>query len=268
MAHRAPYDAGRMLVQIVHPDTSKPFPSVVANGRRCYAVPEGARFAVLSDAGGTGRHEYVVAVDGRDTQTNQDARPDLRGVVASGTYTCKGFQVDQHGVREFVAAATGYGAATAERAGTPSSAGLVAVAAYPERGRYVRREPHVRRDVVEATLSVLRSPYVGDVPQQMGGVVGIATGGTMFCNAGGASSGTYTTRGPVTRGASVGAAAGTYIKAEIGETRFERADTGEIEVVEYDTPTSWAARGVLFPVLGGGSPWPGTVRKFAAAEGL
>ena len=193
----------------------------------------------------------MVAVDRRDTQTNQDARPDLRGVVASGTYTCKGSQVDQHGVREFVAAATGYSAATAERAGTyASSAGLVAVAAYPSRGATCAASRTMRRDVVEATLGVLRSPYVGDVPQQMGGVVGIATGGTMFCNAGGARAAPTPTRGPVTRGASVGAAAGTYIKAEIGETGLS-ARTPARSRWSSTTPRRRAARGVLFPVLGG-----------------
>lgn len=129
------------MLTIIDPRTGAAFPSAIVGGRACFAVPFGRTFAVkvgyeFASQHGVRRAEAVIAVDGRDTQSNQPASPALPGVVISSDYTCPGFQTGAGTAAEFVHMPKGQGLTTAERNGTADSCGLVAAVLYAEQGRY------------------------------------------------------------------------------------------------------------------------------------
>lgn len=234
------------MLTIIDPTTKTPFPSTIVAGRTCYAVPEGARFAVVVDPTNSySRREVVLAVDGRDTLTNRNASPDLPGIVVVGRYVCAGFRISEQGVCEFVCSALGQGHTTAERNGTPSCAGLIAAVVYREAQREVYRGG-------------------GPGPMSYGG--GVMRGATR----GGGDYLDEPTRSaaPVSRG-SVGAAAGQFVESRVGTTSWTRdASSGQAAVIEYDTFEGWAARGVIIPRVNMANPWPGQAPRFAASESL
>lgn len=131
------------MLTIIDPRTGSAFPSTIAAGRHCFAIPFGSAFAVkltisnmlsLNPSRRPGfRAEAVIAVDGRDTLSNQPASPALPGIVISADYTCPGFQIGQGTAATFVHMPKGQGLTTAERNGTPDACGLVAAAVYRER---------------------------------------------------------------------------------------------------------------------------------------
>lgn len=123
-----------MKIEIINPITQQPYPSTVASGRTFFLVEAGQEFYVRVSSGRYGRQEYVVAVDGRDTLTNEDATLERSGIIVSDStpYLCKGFRVSASDVRTFTAVHLGQGATTAERNGTANMAGLVFAACYSE----------------------------------------------------------------------------------------------------------------------------------------
>lgn len=256
------------MLSLVDPDTRKPFPSVVASGRRCYAIPEGAPFAVLVDLGAR-RAEVVVSVDGRDALSNREARRDLPGVLASGSYLCKGWQVSKGEARAFVCAPSGYGLTTAERsAGEATACGLVACAVWAgtqarvDLPREARPREHHELRGIDLTY---REPSPGLGGPQLLGYVD-PTRPLVTCSAASvalSAGATASSAAVVTRG-SVGAAAGAKVAAVLGDVQpWTRAGAPTVEAVEYDTREAWARRGVLFPALSAGNPWPGDAAQFA-----
>lgn len=221
-----------MKIEIINPTTQQPYPSTVASGRTFYLVEAGQEFYVRVSSSRYipgRRQEYVVAVDGRDTLTNEDATLERSGIVVDGPhYLCMGFRVSASDIRTFTAVRLGQGATTAERNGTANMAGLVFAACYSERSR------------IQA-----RNVYDG------GGYRG---GGVM--------------RGDITRGVhadaagedeplsfGVGAAAGRQQASHVGQTQWNRdASTCISDAVEYGDRASLAARGIVFPQLN--PNWP------------
>ena len=134
-----------MKIEIINPITQQPYPSTVASGRTFFLVEAGQEFYVRVSSGRYGRQEYVVAVDGRDTLTNEDATLERSGIIVSDStpYLCKGFRVSASDVRTFTAVHLGQGATTAERNGTANMAGLVFAACYSEQSRIPARNPAV-----------------------------------------------------------------------------------------------------------------------------
>lgn len=138
------------MITLIDPHTRLPFPSVTVGGRTCFAIPFNQAFAVKvaapPDLHRIGRGppsanmptEAVIAVDGRDTLSNQPASPSLPGVIIRGEYTCPGFQIGQASAASFVHAPKGLGLTTAERNGTPDACGLVAAVLYARRVDYGR----------------------------------------------------------------------------------------------------------------------------------
>ena len=67
----------------------------------------------------------------------------------------------------------------------------------------------------------------------------------------------------VTRGgergtrSSGGTAAGQQVTSQVRETSFARGPELLRGLIEYDTHESWLSRGIRFPLLGAGNPWPG-----------
>lgn len=259
-------------VDIVDPAfrTPEPYPSIMHGGRLCVAVPAGRKFAVESrvrgDASPTGRYMYVVAVDGRDTLTNQDASARADGLVSGRYYMCKGIRTSDKGVREFVCTELGQGATTGERNGTASSSGLVAVAVYGEQApRPVYRHPVTRSGGGMAPTSMRGDDSFNTLSATPTGVtrsavMGATRGGEVM-----ASTGSDAMLPVVHAGPSAGAAAGAFVADAVGETTFARGELVGQVVVEYDTPEGWAARGVSFePVQPfGRNPWPADARRFA-----
>lgn len=214
------------MLTIVDPKTLVPFLSTIALGRQCFALEYGQAFALRITAPGTfraGRHEVVLSVDGRDVLTNQPSSPDLGGVVFSGEYVCRGFQVSAQEARPFVFVQGGQGLTTAERNGTESRCGVVAAALYDE-------DHHARPDYARP---VMRGG--DDRPTR-----GVTRG------SGGAMAGHTPVSAPLT--------------VMGGPTFHRNARSLVAAIVEYDTLESWARRGVTFQRIHTGNPWgqPGT----------
>jgi hypothetical protein len=223
------------MIEIIDPNTMQPFPSVLQGTTRCFGLPFDSTFAVRCNAPGThyGRVEYVISVDGRDTQTNQPSSPSLSGVVSDRAYTCPGFQVGPNGACSFVFKPKGTNATTAERNGTADLCGVAVVAMYSELvPTRMRREP----------MSYGPSPEV-----------------SMYKLAGGSL---LATRG------SGGAAAGPEVTHRLSETPWARGVLIGQEVAEYDTIENWARRGVFIPQIRSGSPWGAPETRFAPKDSL
>lgn len=229
-----------MKVQIINPITNQPYPSMVAAGRPFFLVEAGQEFYVLVDAGRHGRQEYVVAVDGRDTLTNEDATLDRSGIISDASYLCKGFRVSASEVRTFTAVALGRGMTTAEKNGTAGMAGLVFAACYAEK-RDLRMRMPARNYDGGGGRGLLRSAGLDDdlsLERSIG------------------------SEDPVSFG--VGAAAGRQQTSQVGQTHWTRdASTLITEAVEYGDRESLAARGIVFPKLNPNWPLPSTRQAFA-----
>lgn len=267
-----------MHVSLIDPVSQVAFPHLQHGGRWCYAVPAGVRFAVRINAvsstfRGDGGHsaarvEHVVAVDGRDTLTNDDASTRAGGIISSPTYVCKGFRIGDDGVREFVCATLGEGTTTAERNGTASCAGLVSAVAYAERQR-PRPDP--------VPMSIFRGAGGGAAKSRgivairgsfgSGGETGGSFGGGMsLCSNTIENRFECTASAAVVVGPSAGAAAGAFVTAPVTRIEWKRGETIGRAIIEYDTPEGWAARGVVFPSATAAltrDPWPGDARQAA-----
>lgn len=225
------------MIEIIDPNTMQPFPSVLQGTTRCFGLPFDSTFAVRCNAPGThyGRVEYVISVDGRDTQTNQPSSPSLSGVVSDRAYTCPGFQVGPNGACSFVFKPKGTNATTAERNGTADLCGVAAVAMYSELVP-TRRSPASYAPGLEATRGVTRGDPV------------VAAG--LLMRGGG------------------GAAAGPEVTHRLSETPWARGVLIGQEVAEYDTIENWARRGVFIPQIRSGSPWGAPETRFAPKDSL
>lgn len=213
---------------ILDPLTNQLFPSAVVGGRLCVAVVAGRPFAVRVAGSPHSRAEVVLAVDGRDTITNQPANPAAGGLVFNGTYVCKGFRVSEFEVREFVAAQLGHGLTTAERNNSAQCSGLVAAVVYSE-GRSMRP-------------AHLESLNHGHAMRGGGGLESLSRG-------------------------SVGAAAGQAVESRVSTTAWTRGLELWRAVIEYDTREGWAARGINIPGISMANPWPGE-QRFAPTASL
>ena len=151
------------MLSIINPSTGAAFPSTSVNGRVCFAVPFHTTFAVHVKTLSEG--EVVIAVDGRDTLSNQPANPALPGVIIHNGYTCPGFQTSNGTAASFVHMPKGAGLTTAERNGSADSCGLVAAVLY------ARDEPQYR--VMEASHRITRGGGAG------GQMVSRSSGGAM-----------------------------------------------------------------------------------------
>jgi hypothetical protein len=216
------------MLTIIDPRTGAAFPSAIVGGRACFAVPFGRAFAVKVSPTGYVRSEAVIAVDGRDTQTNQPASPAMPGIVITSDYTCPGFQTGEGTAAEFVHMPKGQGLTTAERNGTADSCGLVAAVLFSEQRR---RQP--------SHLESFGGPVMRGGPS--GQMVSRSSGGAM---------------------------AGADVSNRLGQTSWERGEKIAEEVIEYDTRDGWAARGVVIHEVSSGNPWPGAAPKFAARSAL
>jgi len=139
------------MLSITNLATGVAFPSTIVNGRKCFAVPFHAAFAIRVEA--VSEVEAVIAVDGRDTLSNAPASPALPGVIIRSAYTCPGFQTSNGTAASFVHMPKGAGLTTAERNGSADSCGLVAAVLY------ARDEPQYR--VMEASHRVTRGGGLG-----------------------------------------------------------------------------------------------------------
>ncbi len=151
------------MLSIINLATGVVFPSTIVNGRKCFAVPFHAAFAIRVDS--ASEAEVVIAVDGRDTLSNQPANPALPGVIIHNGYTCPGFQTSNGTAASFVHMPKGAGLTTAERNGSADSCGLVAAVLY------ARDEPQYR--VMEASHRITRGGGAG------GQMVSRSSGGAM-----------------------------------------------------------------------------------------
>ncbi len=151
------------MLSIINPSTGAAFPSTIVNGRKCFAVPFHAAFAIRVDS--ASEAEVVIAVDGRDTLSNQPANPALPGVIIRNGYTCPGFQTSNGTAASFVHMPKGAGLTTAERNGSADSCGLVAAVLY------ARDEPQYR--VMETSHRITRGGGAG------GQMVSRSSGGAM-----------------------------------------------------------------------------------------
>ena len=151
------------MLSIINPSTGAAFPSTSVNGRVCFAVPFHTTFAVHVKTLSEG--EVVIAVDGRDTLSNQPASPMLPGVIIRSAYICPGFQTSNGTAASFVHMPKGAGLTTAERNGSADSCGLVAAVLY------ARDEPQYR--VMEASHRITRGGGAG------GQMVSRSSGGAM-----------------------------------------------------------------------------------------
>ena len=84
-------EAQQQLLTILDPITNQLFPSLTVGNRLCVAVVAGRPFAIRVAGHSHSRTEAVLAVDGRDTLTNQPANPSASGIIFTGQYVCKGF---------------------------------------------------------------------------------------------------------------------------------------------------------------------------------
>ncbi len=272
-------------ITIVDPASGRPFPHIAHGGRTCFAVPAGAEFVVRSEVTGAGsRVEHVVAVDGRDSLTNDPASPHLPGMVSGSTYACRGFRTGPDAVRAFTCVSLGAGATTAERGGTAGHAGLAAVVAYapletyrPRRdGRPTNWGKSPLRGVGPRADAIIGA--TGDVPAasrlETTGVVGRGSQATCSAAATGETSpvaaviGEIFGTGPAFRsGPTAGAAAGALVSDACGEVQWNRGEEVGRDVVEYDTPEGWAARGVSFEPLSRPA-WPADERRYCDPQGL
>ena len=238
--------------------------------------------AVSSTFRGDGGHsaarvEHVVAVDGRDTLTNDDASTRAGGIISGPTYVCKGFRTGDDGVREFVCATLGEGTTTAERNGTTGCAGLVSAVAYAERQR-PRPDP--------VPMSIFRGADGGaaDGFRKSRGVVAVRGGFSSGGETGGSFGGGMSlcshvvsdttamlctasaSTAAIVVGPSAGAAAGAFVTAPVTRIEWKRGEAIGRAIIEYDTPEGWAARGVTFPSATAAltrDPWPGDARQVA-----
>ncbi len=216
------------MLSIINLATGVVFPSTIVNGRKCFAVPFHAAFAIRVDS--ASEAEVVIAVDGRDTLSNQPANPALPGVIIHNGYTCPGFQTSNGTAASFVHMPKGAGLTTAERNGSADSCGLVAAVLY------AREETRAYMREVSTSMHTMRG----------GGLESVVTRGM--------SSG--------------GAMAGADVGNHLGQTQWTRGRKFGEDVVEYDTREGWLARGVVIPDINMSTPWPGGAPQFAARSSL
>lgn len=216
------------MLSITNLATGVVFPSTIVNGRKCFAVPFHAAFAIRVDA--ASEAEVVIAVDGRDTLSNQPASPALPGIIIRNGYTCPGFQTSNGTAASFVHMPKGAGLTTAERNGSADSCGLVAAVLY------AREETRAYMREASTGMHAMRGDGLGD----------------------------RVTRG----GSSGGAMAGVDVSNRLGETQWTRGRKFAEDVVEYDTREGWLARGVVIPDINTSTPWPGAAPQFAARSSL
>lgn len=207
---------------------SRPFPFVQLPGRICYAIPYGAQFGVRVNT--DMEVEVVIAVDGRDTQTNKPASQELGGVVIRGPYVCPGFQTSSLGAASFVHVPKGRGLTTSERNGTEDACGLVAVAFFEA----------ARRDFLRSARSNDAHVMRGVEPTR-GGTRGMSSGGAM---------------------------AGEQVANPLGQIEWRRGSKIAEGIAEYDTREGWIARGLMIPDLNESSAWPGAAPRFAPTSTL
>jgi len=159
------------MLSIINLATGVAFPSTSINGRICFAVPFHCAFAVhvktLTEA------EVVIAVDGRDTLSNQPANPALPGVIIRSAYTCPGFQTSNGTAASFVHMPKGDGLTTAERNGSADSCGLVAAVLYARQELYMREasmtfDSHTMRGGVTRGMSSGGAMAGADVSNRLG----------------------------------------------------------------------------------------------------
>lgn len=249
-----------MKLEIIDPETNVAYPSIEHGGRVCYAISAGHKFAGRSDPGESGRHEHVMAVDGRDTLNNEPGSATAKGVVTSGRYTCKGIRISDTEVRGFVCGVLGDGVTTAERNDSTSSAGMVSVAIYREKRDRILRASQA---VVSVVMDWGRE-HIPAMPRKLMGADVLACATPTDA----AEIATSSTAAPVFRsGPTAGAIAGAVVEDVVGRTEWKRGELLGEQVVEYDTPEGWAARGVSFARLGR-NPWPADAPKYADPQKL
>lgn len=257
-----------MILEIVNPETGVPYPSIQHGGRLCVAIPEGEKFAPRAAAQERGRHQIVLAVDGRDTLDNEPASSEADGVVVDGVYTCKGFRISDDEVRSFVCGKLGNDVTTTERNGTVGYAGLVAVAIYREKHRHVMRAMSGVASAVHA-VGGLFPTYTPQVLPRPTFTLGDAPGGMQVTCA--ATPATVQPEPRVMRSRAsaptAGAIAGEVVADRVGRTKWERGDLLGTLVVEYDTPDGWTARGISFERLARAA-WPADAAKHCDPQRL
>ena len=122
-----------MHIELIDPKTHQPFESTVAGGRTFFLLTPGQQFFIRVVAKDSRRHEFVLALDGRDTLTNLPATSlEQSGIISERVYICRGWRVSDLEVCAFIAAPLGAGLTTAERNGSIDMAGLIFAAVYDE----------------------------------------------------------------------------------------------------------------------------------------